>query len=127
MNQLGELLKNLRGTRSLRSVAEKSGLSHTYIRDLELGVNRATNEILKPSPETLRRLAETYDYLYEELMEKAGYLTERAPNIIKKILNEKVAIQDDYWKNRALEAEKKIEDSERKLILIQEILRGDKK
>ncbi|GGH80137.1 transcriptional regulator with XRE-family HTH domain [Pullulanibacillus pueri] len=74
MNELGELLKALRGERSLRAVAESTGLSHSYIADIEKGYRRATHKPLNPSPETLKKLAKAYNYSYEQLMEKAGYL-----------------------------------------------------
>jgi len=75
-NELGLFLEKLRGKMSLRLAAEKSGLSHTYIRDLELGVNRSTKAPIKPTPETLKRLSEAYNFQYEELMKKAGYIDE---------------------------------------------------
>jgi transcriptional regulator with XRE-family HTH domain len=71
---LGELLKKLRGKMSLREVANISGLSHTYIRDLELGINRSTKTKIQPSPETLNRLALAYSSSYDELMRCAGYV-----------------------------------------------------
>lgn len=76
MNSLGELLKNLRGKRSLRNVADVTELSHTYISDIEKGFRRGTNKPIHPSPDTLKRLAEAYDYPYEELMKVAGYIEE---------------------------------------------------
>ncbi|MFD1423398.1 helix-turn-helix domain-containing protein [Laceyella tengchongensis] len=76
MNELGELLKELRGKQSLRDIAEKTGLSHTYIRDVENGVRRASNTPIKPSPTALKKFSQVYDYPYEELMKKAGYLEE---------------------------------------------------
>ncbi|NEW07611.1 helix-turn-helix domain-containing protein [Paenibacillus sp. SYP-B3998] len=70
----GKFLESLRGKMSLREAAHKSGLSHAYIRDLELERNRSTNEKIKPSPVTLKKLSDAYNYSYTELMEKAGYL-----------------------------------------------------
>jgi transcriptional regulator with XRE-family HTH domain len=72
----GKFLEGLRGKMSLREAAQKSGLSHAYIRDLELEKNRSTNDKIKPSPETLKKLSEAYNFSYTELMRKAGYLTE---------------------------------------------------
>lgn len=74
-SELGEFLLKLRGGMSLRKAAEKSGLSHTYIRDLEVGFNRSTGTDIRPTPETLSKLAEAYDYPYENLMIIAGYMT----------------------------------------------------
>ncbi|OAS17253.1 helix-turn-helix domain-containing protein [Paenibacillus oryzisoli] len=75
-NNFGKFLETLRGKASLRKAANKSGLSHAYIRDLELGRNRTTNDVIKPSPETLRKLAQAYQYPYTDLLKKAGYLEE---------------------------------------------------
>jgi transcriptional regulator with XRE-family HTH domain len=74
MNGLGHLLRELRGKKSLREIAEITGLSHSYIADIEKGYRRGSKTPLNPSPETLKRLSEAYDYSYEELMKKAGYL-----------------------------------------------------
>jgi transcriptional regulator with XRE-family HTH domain len=73
-NHFGKFLEALRGKLSLRKVASKSGLSHAYIRDLELGRNRTTNDVIKPSPDTLRKLSRAYQYPYTDLLIKAGYL-----------------------------------------------------
>jgi transcriptional regulator with XRE-family HTH domain len=73
-NELGLFLEDLRGKLSLRDAAEKSGLSHTYIRDLELGINRKTKAPIRPSADTLNQLAEAYNYPVSELLKKAGYL-----------------------------------------------------
>lgn len=59
---------------SLREAAKKSGLSHAYIRDLELERNRSTNDKITPSPDTLKKLSAAYGYPYTELMIKAGHL-----------------------------------------------------
>ncbi len=71
---LGKFLEQLRGKMSLREAAQKSGLSHAYIRDLELERNRSTNDKIKPSPNTLKKLSEAYNCSYTKLMEIAGYL-----------------------------------------------------
>lgn len=76
---------------TLREAAEKSGLSHTYIRDLELGVNRKTKTPINPSPETLKRLASAYNYDYNELMKKAGYIDQLELDVFR-IKN------PHYWK-----------------------------
>jgi transcriptional regulator with XRE-family HTH domain len=75
-DNLGKFLEALRGRMSLREAAHKSGLSHAYIRDLELEKNRSTNCKIKPSPETLRKLSEAYGFSYIELLRRAGYLIE---------------------------------------------------
>ncbi|MGC4378305.1 helix-turn-helix transcriptional regulator [Fictibacillus sp. Mic-4] len=76
MNELGSFLRELRGNRSLREIAEITGLSHSYIADVEKGYRRGTKKPIKPSFDTLKRLAKAYDYDYEKLLEIAGYLDE---------------------------------------------------
>lgn len=74
-NELGEYLRKLRGKESLREVSNriKGELSHSYISDIEKGVNRRGNPI-KPSPETLKILSEAYATDYAKLMVLAGYI-----------------------------------------------------
>lgn len=75
-NVLGELLIKLRGKKSLRDVANETGLSHSYIRDIEKGYRRASDTPIKPSPDALKKLSKAYHYPYDELMKKAGYIPE---------------------------------------------------
>jgi transcriptional regulator with XRE-family HTH domain len=63
-NSFGKYLELLRGDMSLREAAEKTGLSHTYIRNLELG--KKTD----PSHETLAKLANAYGVKYGDLLSK---------------------------------------------------------
>jgi transcriptional regulator with XRE-family HTH domain len=81
----GAFLESLRGNLSLRAAAKLSGLSHAYIRDLELERNRSTNDKIIPSPETLRRLAKAYDYPYLELYKKAGFIEAVEENVMTDI------------------------------------------
>ncbi|MDQ1914404.1 helix-turn-helix transcriptional regulator [Paenibacillus sp. GD4] len=74
MKGFGSFLEQLRGSRSLREAAKLSGLSHAYIRDLELEKNRSTNERIIPSPDTLKKLSAAYNYPYKDLMTMAGHL-----------------------------------------------------
>lgn len=80
MNELGKLLEELRGKRSLREVAKATGLSHTYIRDIEIGIRRGSKTPITPSPEALKKLSHVYQYPYGELLKKAGYLPEDFDN-----------------------------------------------
>ncbi|SDY22217.1 helix-turn-helix domain-containing protein [Thermoactinomyces sp. DSM 45892] len=73
-NELGELLRQLRGKRSLRDVAKETGLSHSYIRDMEVGIRQTTGSPLKPSPEALKKLSNAFHYPYDVLLKMAGYL-----------------------------------------------------
>lgn len=73
-NEFGEFLRELRGKLSLREASKKSGISHTYIRDLELGINRKTNAPIIPSLETLKRLSDAYSYPFADLLAKSGIM-----------------------------------------------------
>ncbi|QOY37084.1 helix-turn-helix domain-containing protein [Anaerobacillus isosaccharinicus] len=75
-NELGKFLEELRGKLSLREAANKSSLSHTYIRDLELGINRKTQAPIRPSADTLIQLANAYNCNSNELLKRAGYIVE---------------------------------------------------
>lgn len=82
VNELGNLLRSLREEKSisLRESAYRTGLSHTYISDIEKGVRRGTKTPLNPSPDTLKRLADAYDYPYHRLLQAAGYLDDLDEN-----------------------------------------------
>jgi transcriptional regulator with XRE-family HTH domain len=68
---LGEQLQQLRmmskERKSIRQVAEETGISNAYLSQLERGI--AEN----PSPHLLHKLAHYYDAPYETLMTAAGY------------------------------------------------------
>lgn len=74
-NTLGKLLENLRKKKklSLRKASEITGLSFTYIRNLELNINPKTGESIRPTTDTLQKFAVAYDYPLEELLKLAGY------------------------------------------------------
>lgn len=74
LEKLSEHLEMLRGNISLREAATRSGLSHAYIRDLELGHNRGTRDKIIPSPDTLKKLAQAYGGSYAYLMTLAGHV-----------------------------------------------------
>lgn len=76
MSELGNLLKELRGKESLRDVAKRSGISHTYLSIVEKGYDLRSGSPARPSFDTLRRLAKAYNYPYEKLLRAAGYLDE---------------------------------------------------
>lgn len=76
MSKFNDFLKELRGKESLRSVSERTGLSHSYIADLEKGYRRGTKKPIHPSADTLNRLAKAYNYPPKELLKKAGYIEE---------------------------------------------------
>lgn len=74
-DQIGLYLNELRLScnYSLREAARRSGLSHGYIRDVELGVNRKSGAPIVPMPQTLRKFADAYTADYNQLMKIAGH------------------------------------------------------
>lgn len=93
-SELGKYLEQMRKkmSLSLREASERSGLSHSYIRDLELGYNHATKSPIHPSTQALKQLANAYQCSYEELLKKAGYITDIQDHILgddlKKLLED---------------------------------------
>lgn len=73
MSEFGAFLKQLRGNMTYREAAERSGLSHAYIRYLEIGKRPGSNTPINPSPEMLKGLAKAYNHSYKDLMRRAGY------------------------------------------------------
>lgn len=69
--ELGESLRELRRAKrlSLRDVQQASGISGSYLSQLEQGKRH-------PSADLLRKIASTYGASIRELMVKAGYLDE---------------------------------------------------
>lgn len=78
MNNLGELLKELRGSASLREASERIGISHNYLRNLEKGIDPRTKTPINPSAETLKKISKAYNYPYEKLLQIAGYIEDDA-------------------------------------------------
>jgi len=70
---LGQYLRDLRRVRrlTLREVEEQSGVSNSYLSQVEHG------RIRQPSPHVLQKLAVAYDVPYERLMARAGYIRPR--------------------------------------------------
>jgi transcriptional regulator with XRE-family HTH domain len=83
-HSIGEVLKQARMEKglSLREAADKSGLSHSYIRYLENDERPGSNSPINATPETLKKLSEAYGVQYEDLMKIAGYLSDKG-NISK--------------------------------------------
>lgn len=91
MQDLGRILKDLRGKLSLREAAKRSGLSYSYISSLENGKHPRTGAPINPTPDILRNLSNAYNYPYEELMKVAGYLSDEGEEV-KKEINHEAAI-----------------------------------
>ena len=65
--EIGPLLKRLRGDMSLREVRRVTGISNSYLSEIEKGERR-------PGTNLLKRLATLYSVDIHVLMERAGYL-----------------------------------------------------
>ncbi|WP_342412325.1 helix-turn-helix domain-containing protein [Bacillus sp. FSL K6-1560] len=74
MNNLGNYLRELRGSLSMREAAKRIGISHTYLDKIEKGRDPRSGKPIKPTPETLRMISKAYNCDYEELMVVAGYI-----------------------------------------------------
>ncbi|WP_261806118.1 helix-turn-helix domain-containing protein [Lapidilactobacillus luobeiensis] len=77
-NNLGQYLREIRGKRSLREISEMTNgrLSHTAIANIEKGTN-GRKEPVKPSPDTLKILADVYHIDYVKLLNMAGYINKK--------------------------------------------------
>lgn len=64
---IGQVLKRLRGDSSLRAIQRQTGISNAYLSQIEKGIR-------KPGPNILQRLASFYGVSIQELFKKAGYL-----------------------------------------------------
>ena len=62
---IGELLRNLRGDRTLREVEREAGIPNSYLSNVESGGKR-------PGLKTLSKLADYYDVPLDELLQVAG-------------------------------------------------------
>ncbi len=65
--EIGVMLRRLRGGTSLRAVQRLTGISNAYLSQVEKGIRQ-------PGPKLLRRLAALYRVGVQELFRKAGYL-----------------------------------------------------
>ena len=62
---IGELLKRLRGARTLRNVEADTGITNAYLSNIELGIK-------KPGVRTLVKLSSYYQVPLEHLLHVAG-------------------------------------------------------
>ena len=65
--EIGPLLRRLRGDTSLREVRRLTGISNSYLSEIEKGDRR-------PGTNLLKRLAVLYSVDVHDLMKRAGYL-----------------------------------------------------
>lgn len=64
---IGAYLRELRGTRSLREVYRRTGISDPYLSNIEKGHRR-------PGPRILQKLAAFYGVSLHDLLKRAGHL-----------------------------------------------------
>lgn len=62
---IGELLKSLRGTKTLRNVEADTGITNAYLSNIELGIK-------KPGVRTLAKLSKYYQVPLAHLLQVAG-------------------------------------------------------
>lgn len=76
-SRLGRLLEELRlkNNFSFREAEKATGVSHTYIRNVENGVDPRSGKSIFPNIEILKKFANGYGVSYETLLEAAGYST----------------------------------------------------
>ena len=65
--EIGPLLRRLRGETGLREVGRRTGISNSYLSQIEHGDRR-------PGPSVLKRLAALYGVDVQELLGRAGFL-----------------------------------------------------
>ena len=71
---IGELLRSLRGNKSLRQVERDTGTANSYLSHLEMGTKR-------PGARTLGRLAVYYGVPMQELFHAAGLQVKDTPSM----------------------------------------------
>ena len=67
--EIGPLLRRLRGETGLREVGRRTGISNSYLSQIERGDRR-------PGPSVLKRLAALYGVEVQDLLQRAGFLDE---------------------------------------------------
>ena len=67
--EIGPLLRRLRGETGLREVGRRTGISNSYLSQIERGDRR-------PGPSVLKRLASLYGVDVQDLLQRAGFLDE---------------------------------------------------
>lgn len=97
--EFGRYLRELRGDRSTRQVEIATGVSNSYISLIERGMRDI------PSPDILKKLSHAYGVSYDELMQKAGYVSDalNLTDIIVKALSVNNKDLDEELANKIFE------------------------
>lgn len=116
--EFGNYLRNKREERklSVRQLNTYSGVSHSYISQVERG-NRGV-----PSPDILKKLSKPLGVDYEELMVKAGHI-----DVYSKENAENKEIRDEIIEAKLKIAEEIIKLPEDKRKIIEDLLKTFKK
>lgn len=72
MNYIGDYIRNYRGKTSLRSFAEKCGISHTHLDSIEKGFDPRTGKPVKVTVETLKKIANAMNMTVNDLLVESG-------------------------------------------------------
>lgn len=87
MNQLGNFIEQKRKERglSLRNFADMCNISHSYLDNLEKGVDVRSGKPVSPTIETLQKLASGLNLFLIELLKAGGYInsSDNASNFTK--------------------------------------------
>ncbi|NLU50662.1 MAG: helix-turn-helix domain-containing protein [Syntrophomonadaceae bacterium] len=77
MNTLGEFIGSVRRRKglSLRDLATRCGLSHSYIDSLEKGLDPRTGKPVSPTLETIQKLADGLDMTFSEFLYMSGIVS----------------------------------------------------
>lgn len=105
LQKLGALIdeKMREDSLSLREFADKSKLSHSYVRNIKKGFDPRTGKQISPTVETLEKLAVGLDLTLQELLKITGFTlnaddntssTNKKPKDLLKILE-----QEEYTLN----------------------------
>lgn len=90
---LGDLVKARRENLHLtqRALAERVGVSQTYIYNIEKGKNDI------PSPDVMGRLARALEIAEEVLLQSVGYLKDQASRVRRHMFAQPLG-PDDFWR-----------------------------
>lgn len=98
MNELGNLLKKLRGNKSLRDISKITGISASFLSSCERGKNSDHTDFI-PSPDVLHKLSIAYNYSYVDLMTMAGYIPKTVQQSVDLLEKENELRIGDYVLN----------------------------
>lgn len=95
MSKFGEYLRRIRKLKglTLTKLEELSGVSNSYLSQVENGQ-------FKPSVEILKKLAKVLDVPYIELLQKAGVLEEDIVDGENELLKENIRLNEENRKLR---------------------------